>query len=72
MAQAGMCSWNGAIFRLLTVKFRGGDSELVVDPGVPVTRIDVVDKGAVKSGARVRVPGVRNADGATANQITLQ
>jgi hypothetical protein len=56
----------------LTVKFRGGDSELIVDPGVPVTRIDVVDKSMVKSGARVRVQAVRNADGATVNRITLQ
>jgi hypothetical protein len=56
----------------LTVKFHGGDSELVVDPGVPVTRIDIVDKSMVKSGARVRVQGVRNADGAVVNRITLQ
>jgi hypothetical protein len=57
----------------LQVKFHGGDSELVVDPGVPVTRISVVDKTMVTSGARVRVQGVHSADGAaTVNQITLQ
>ena len=53
-AVTGTVITNGS--NVLTVKFRGGDSELIVDPGVPVTRIDVVDKSTVKSGARVRVP----------------
>jgi hypothetical protein len=68
-AVTGTVITNGS--NVLTVKFRGGDSELIVDPGVPVTRIDVVDKSTVKSGARVRVQAVHDADGATVNQITL-
>lgn len=54
------------------VRFEGGESELVVDPGVPVTRIDTVDRSLVKPGARVQVRGTRAADGAIVNRITLQ
>jgi hypothetical protein len=56
----------------LKVKFAGGESELTVDPGIPVTRIDTVDPGLVRPGAHVRVQGVRNADGATVMRIALQ
>jgi hypothetical protein len=56
----------------LEVKFHGGASELIVDPGVPVTRISVVDKSMVTTGARVRVQAVGTADAATVIQITLQ
>jgi hypothetical protein len=56
----------------ITVRFQGGESELVLDPGVPVTRIDAVDKSLVKSGVKVRVRGVRTADGASINRITVQ
>jgi hypothetical protein len=56
----------------IKVKFEGGESELVLDPGVPVTRIDTADKSLVKGGVKVRVQGVRNADGASVNRITVQ
>jgi Cu/Ag efflux protein CusF len=56
----------------VTVKLAAGDSELVVDPGVPVTRIDQVDLAEVKTGARVRVQGTKDADAVTATRITLQ
>jgi hypothetical protein len=56
----------------LVVRFHGGESELVVDPGVPITRIDVADKNLVKSGVRVRVQGSRMADGGAISRITLQ
>jgi len=56
----------------LKVKFAGGESELIVDPGVPVTRIDLADKNLVKSGVKVRLQGVRTADGASVSRITLQ
>jgi len=56
----------------LTVRFAGGESELVVDPGVPVVRMDVADRSLVKGGVRVRVQGVRTADGASISRITLQ
>lgn len=56
----------------IKVKFDGGESELILDPGVPVTRVDAVDKSLVKSGVKVRVRGVRTADGASINRITIQ
>ena len=56
----------------IKVKLENGESELVLDPGVPVTRIDSVDKSVVKAGAKVRVQGARAADGATVSRITLQ
>jgi len=56
----------------IKVKFSGGESELIVDPGVPVTRIDTADKSLVKDGVKVRVQGVRNADGASVSRITVQ
>ena len=56
----------------MKVKFPGGESELILDPGVPVTAIVPADKGMVKQGAKVRVQGVKTADGGTVNRITLQ
>jgi hypothetical protein len=56
----------------IKVKFEGGESDLVVDPGIPVTRIDKADIDLVRSGVRVRVRGVRSADGASINRITVQ
>lgn len=55
----------------IKVKFAGGESELVLDPGVPVTRIDAADKSLVKSGVKVRAQGVRAADGGTITRITI-
>jgi hypothetical protein len=56
----------------LKVKFQGGESELTVDPGIPVTRIGTVDRSLVRPGAHVRVQGVRNTDGTTVSRIALQ
>lgn len=56
----------------LKVKFAGGEGELIVDPGIPITRIDEADKGLVKSGVKVLLRGTRTADGTTINRITLQ
>ncbi|MEI7713120.1 MAG: hypothetical protein WCI94_16915, partial [Rhodospirillales bacterium] len=56
----------------LKVKFEGGESELVLDPGVPVTRIETADPSSVIVGAKVRVQGTRNADGATVTRVTVQ
>jgi len=56
----------------IKVKFEGGESELVVDPGVPVSRIDTVDRSLVKAGVKVLVRGVRAAGGASVNRITIQ
>ncbi len=56
----------------IKVKFEGGESELILDPGVPVTRINSADRSLVKSGAKVRLRGVRTADGASVNRITVE
>ena len=56
----------------IRVKFQGGESELVLDPGVPVIAIVTADKSMVKAGAKVRVQGAKTADGAVASRITLQ
>ncbi len=50
----------------------GKDSELVLDPGVPVTRIDEVDSSLVKAGAKVRVQGTRTGSNAVVNRVTIQ
>jgi hypothetical protein len=51
---------------------QGGESELVVDRQVPVTRIDAADKSLLKSGAKIRVQGIRNAEGASVTRMTVQ
>jgi hypothetical protein len=56
---------------VMRVKFPGGESDLILDPGVPVTRFTDTDASAVKAGAKIRVQGVRNADGVTVNRITV-
>lgn len=57
----------------IKVTFEGGkESELILDPGVPVTRIDAADKMLLKTGVKVRVQGARNADGAVISRITIQ
>ena len=56
----------------LKVKFSGGESELIVDPGVPVIRIDPVDRSLVVAGVKVRAQGVRGDDGAVVNRVTIQ
>ena len=52
----------------IEVTFEGGTSELILDPGVPVTRLDVADRSAVLPGAKIRVQGPRTA----VTRITLQ
>ncbi len=56
----------------LTVSFKGATSELVVDPGVPVSKVEQVDVGQLKPGVRVRVGGTKEADGAVARRIFVQ
>lgn len=56
----------------LKVSFRGGESELVVDPGIPVTRIDVADRALVVAGVKLRLQGTRGGEGPTVSRITLQ
>ena len=56
----------------LKVQFPGGESELILDPGVPVTAIVPADKSVVKAGAKVRVQGVKTPEGTLINRITLR
>jgi hypothetical protein len=56
----------------IKVRFQGGESELIVDPGVPVTRIDAADISLVKHGVKVQLRGVRTEDGASINRIAIQ
>lgn len=56
----------------IRVKFEGGESELMLDPGVPVTRIDTAERRLVKPGAIVSLRGTRDTNGIIVNRITLQ
>jgi hypothetical protein len=56
---------------VMKVKFPGGDSDLVLDPGVPVQKFADTNSGVIKAGAKVRVQGVKNADGAVVNRVTV-
>ena len=56
----------------IRVKFAGGESELVLDPGVPVIAIVPADRSLVKAGTKVRVQGVKTAEGVLINRITLR
>jgi hypothetical protein len=55
------------------VKLPNMDSELIVDPGVPVTAIVAADKGMVTAGTTVVVTGSKGGDGSeTAARIIIQ
>ena len=57
---------------VMKVKFPGGESDLILDPdpNIPVLKFTDTTADAVKAGSKVRVQGVRNAEGATVNRIT--
>jgi len=50
--------------------YPGGESDLILDPNVPVLKFTDADKSIVKVGGKVRVQGVKNADGEIVNRIT--
>ena len=50
----------------------GGESELILDPGVPVTAIVPIERDVVKPGAKVRLQGTKTGDETVINRITLQ
>ena len=56
----------------IKVKFDGGASELILDPGVPVTAIVPIERDVVKPGAKVRLQGTKTGDETVINRITLQ
>ncbi len=50
--------------------YPGGESDLILDPGVPVFKFTDADKSIVHAGSKVRVQGIKNAQGEIANRIT--
>jgi hypothetical protein len=50
--------------------YPAGESDLVLDPNVPVLKFTDVTSAAVKVGGKIRVQGIRNAQGEIANRIT--
>ena len=59
---------------VMKVRFPGGESELILDPdpNIPVFKFTDTTSSAVKAGSKVRVQGVRNAEGAMINRVTVQ
>lgn len=59
--------------RIMTLKFKGGEVNVVVPPGIPVVKRVVGNREALKTGKEVALQGTRNADGAlSATQITVR
>ena len=56
----------------IKVKFQGGESELELDPGVPVSRFQVADRSLLRPGVKIRVQGSQTPDGPTATRVTIQ
>jgi hypothetical protein len=50
--------------------YPAGESDLILDPNVPVFKFTDADASIVKAGGKVRVQGVRNAQGEIVNRIT--
>jgi hypothetical protein len=50
--------------------YPGGESELVLDPNVPVLKFTDTDANAIHVGGQVRVQGVKNAQGEIVNTVT--
>jgi hypothetical protein len=59
---------------VMHVKFPGGESDLILDPdpNIPVLKFTDATSDIVKVGSKVRVQGVKNADGSVVNRITVQ
>ncbi len=58
---------------VLTTKYPGGTTEIVVDPTTPITEITAVERSALKPGAEVSMHATAAADGTlTARIVTMQ
>jgi len=58
--------------RQLTVSYKGGTSKITVPPNVPVVMFSPGDKSMVVPGAKVFIPGRRDADGSvSADRIVV-
>jgi hypothetical protein len=59
--------------RLMTLKYKGGEVQVLVPPDVPVVNRIVTDRSALKAGAEVSVQGTHRADESRqARQITIR
>lgn len=56
----------------IQVRFKGGDSELVVAPDVPVSRIEITPVTALAKGEQVRVLSQESPEGPQATRIAIQ
>ncbi len=56
----------------IRVQFPGGNAELILDPGVPITKLVPVDRTALHPGAAVRAQVVPTPDGKQITRIILQ
>jgi hypothetical protein len=58
---------------VLTTKYPGGTTEIVVDPGTPITAIETLGRAALKPGVSISTRPEKAADGSlTARIVTVQ
>ena len=50
--------------------YPAGESDLILDPNVPVFKFTDADKSVVKTGGKVRIQGLKTADGEIAQRVT--
>jgi hypothetical protein len=59
--------------RLMTVKYKGGEVNILVPPDIPLIKRVVGDRSLIKPGAELSVQAKRGSDGSlTASQITVR
>lgn len=56
----------------IRVKFPGGESELILDSGIPVTAVVPLLPSLLKAGDKVRLQGANTAEGVLIHRITLR
>lgn len=56
----------------IRVTFPGGESELILDSGIPVTAVVPLHPSLLKAGDKVRLQGANTSDGVLIHRITLR
>ena len=56
----------------IRVKVPGGESELILDSGIPVTAVVPLHPSLLKAGDKVRLQGANTSDGVLIHRITLR
>ena len=56
----------------IRVKFPGGESELILDSGIPVTAVVPLHPSLLNAGDKVRLQGANTSDGVLIHRITLR